>query len=166
MNKLFVLFAAAFLSLSAVFGQVTKSGTISAATTTLLLSTPASIVSLTVYDTSGAANAVVFYDNNSASSTNIVRPSYTAAGSYLTNRVSTYTASTGVSVSLTNTVLYPYTYTVAAATNEANRVFYTIVPASGIVTPDDASMPLGVSRGLTVRTVGTASYSITYVPQL
>lgn len=165
MKKLFTLLTVAFVFASAAFGQVTVSGPITAATTTLLLSTPASILSLTVYDTSGSANAVVFYDNNTAASTNIIRPAYTAAGRYLTNRISTYTASTGVSVSLTNTVLFPYTFTVAATTNEANRVFYTIVPANSSVTPDDSAMPLGVSRGLTVRTVGNATYSLTYVPQ-
>ncbi len=166
MKKLFTLLTAAFVFTVAAFGQVVQSGTITAATTTLLLSTPASILSLTVIDTSGSANAVVFYDNNTASSTNIIRPSYTARGQYLTNRVSTYTSATGVSVSLTNTVLFPYNYTVAATTNEANRVFYTIVPASGRVEPDEVSMPLGVSRGLSVRTVGNASYILTYVPQL
>jgi len=166
MKKFILSFILAFSVVFPSFGQVTTSGTVSAATTTAILTVPASILSLTVFDTSGSANATVLYDLNTTSSTNLVRPSYTGQLNYLTNRVTTWTNTLGVVTSFTNTVMFSGTTTVAATTNEANRVFYTIIPSNSSFTPADSSLPVGVSRGLVIRTVGAAAYRVTYVPQL
>ena len=149
-----------------VSAQVTTSGTLAAATTTVVSAVPGTILSLTLYDISGTAtNDVIVYDLASDSSTNLVRPAFTAAGQHTTNRVTTYTSSTGVSVSFTNTVLFPYTVVQAATTNEANRVLTTRLPANGSFEAPAAILPLGTSRGIAIRPVGTANYTITFVPQ-
>lgn len=166
MKKFFAVLFTTWFAATSLFAQVTVSGPISAATTTQIFTGPGSILAAQVFDTSAAANAMVMYDLGSTSSTNLVRPSYTAGIQYLTNRVTSYTTPLGTTVNITNQVLFNGTTTVAATTNEANRVFYSIIPASGSFVASDATLPAGVSRGLVVRTVGAATYSVTYVPQL
>lgn len=165
MNKLFSFIASLFIA-AVAFGQVTTSGTLSAGTSTVISTDGVAILSLQISDTSGSANAVVVYDNDSAASTNIVRPAYTSAGSYQTNRVVTFTNRVGVVQTYTNTVLYPYTTSVAASTNEAPRVLTTVLTANGTqsFTPVNVAAPLSTTLGLVIRPVGTAVYTLTYQP--
>jgi hypothetical protein len=165
-SKFLSLLLVSLFGIFSAFAQVTTSGTFVANTTTLALSVPASVLTLTIYDNSGATNPVVLYDLASASSTNLVRAAYTSRGQHLTNRVTSYTNPLGVATLITNTVMFYYDLPVAATTNEANRVLYTVLPANGSLTPTDTTLPLGVSRGLVIRGVGAGSYTVTYVPQL
>jgi hypothetical protein len=165
-TKFFIaLFAALSLGFQAA-AQVIASGTLAAATSTVISTDGVAILSLQISDTSGSANAVVVYDNDTAASTNIARLQYTSAGSYTTNRVTTFTNRAGVVQSFTNTVLYPYTTTVAAVTNEAPRVLTTVLTANQTQQFNNinADTPLSTTRGLVIRPVGTAVYTITYVP--
>lgn len=148
------------------FGQVTTSGTLTAGSNNVISTDGVAILSLQISDTSGSANAVVVYDTDSASTTNIVRPAYTSAGSYQTNRIVSFTNRVGVVQTYTNTVLYPYTSSVSASTNEAPRVLSTVVTANSTqsFTPVNVNTPLSTTLGLTIRPVGSAVYTITYQP--
>lgn len=162
-TKILSLLGALVLGAFQAGAQVVASGTLTAATNNLIVTGTAQILSLTLYDTSGTNNAIVVYDSADVTSTNLIRPAYTAAGRYLTNRITTYTSANGTTVTYTNSVLYPYTTSVAATTNEANRILYTIVNASDSFS-SPPGLPLGVTRGVLVRPANAGSYTIQYVP--
>ena len=88
---------------------------------------------LQITDTSGAANWITLLDNNSASSTNTIKPSYiTYAYSRYTN-TTTFTNLAGV-VQTNNFVYVARVATTnALATNVANVVYRVLIPASATV---------------------------------
>jgi hypothetical protein len=129
-----------------------------------LLSTQGALIKgLELFDTSGAANTVIIYDNDSSTSTNRVRQAYNAITQYSTNMVMTFTNFAGVVQSSTNTVLATVTTTVAATTNEARRVYQVVLPANGTVSINP-STPLGTTYGYQLRTTGNALYNTEYRP--
>jgi hypothetical protein len=119
------------------------------------------IKGLELFDTSGAANTVILYDNDSSSTTNRVRAAYQAVTQYSTNVVMTFTNFAGVVQSSTNNVLATVTSTVAATTNEARRVYQVVVPANSTVTIAP-STPLGTTYGFQIRSTGAALYNASY----
>jgi hypothetical protein len=149
------LFAMAIMA----YGQVI-SGSLTAGIN-LLSTTGVRIKGLELFDTSGSANTIILYDNDSASSTNRARPAYQAVTQYSTNVVMTFTNFAGVVQSSTNTVLATVTSTVAATTNEARRVYQVVVPGNSTVTIAPTT-PLGTTYGFQIRTVGTALYNASY----
>lgn len=156
--KYFVSFVA---MISLVVAEVT-SGTF-ASGITVLSTTGRSISYIQLTDTSGAANTVVVYDNDSASSTNRVYAAYTGVVQYTTNVVMSFTNFTGVAQSYTNTVLKTDNITVAAATNQARRVFTFRVPANGTVT-FTPTYPAGTTFGLQLNATGAGGYNADLQP--
>jgi len=156
--KYFVTFAAA----TAVLFADVVSGTFTSSIA-VLSSTGASIRNFQVTDTSGSANTVILYDNDSASSTNRVYAAYTGVVQYTTNVVMSFTNFTGVAQSYTNTVLKTDNITVAAATNQARRVFTFTVPASGTVT-FTPTYPAGTTFGLQLKATGNGAYNADISP--
>jgi hypothetical protein len=122
-----------------------------------------SVSNFSITDTSGAANTVVLYDNDSASSTNRIYQAYTGVVQYTTNVVMSFTNFTGVAQSYTNTVLKTDNVTVGISTNQARRVFTFRVPASGTVTftPNYAA---GVTFGLQLSATGAGAYNASIQP--
>ncbi len=164
MKNFFKLLVALALTFTAA-AQVTISGTLSAASNNVVVTVPCTILSFTICDTSGTNNALVIYDTTSLTSTNTVRAAYTSVVQYPTNRITLYTNALGVSTTYTNTVMYRANVSTAATTNEANRVYTTLITASDCVTPPETVFPLGASRGLAIRPANAGVYTLTYVPQ-
>ena len=154
--KNFVKYFATFLAMAGLLAAEIVSGTFTSAI--LSLSTNGvSIRNFQVVDTSAAANTVILYDNDSAS-TNRTYAAYTAVTQYTTNVVMSFTNFTGVVQSYTNTVLATVNTTVPAATNQARRVFTFTLPASGTVTFTPNS-PQGTTFGLQLKAVGAGVYN-------
>lgn len=145
------------LTLSAA-AQSWTSGSLSAGVN-LLSASAYSLATLQLSDTSGSANVITLYDNDSASSTNRTLAEYTGRLSYTTNEVISFTDLQGVARTVTNTTLKVIDVTVAAATNEARRIWRYTLPANGTVT-FAPTQPLGASYGLNVLADGTASYNM------
>lgn len=138
------------------FGTTTSSNAVSVATTGQL------ITEIQVTDTSGSANTLTVYDNNTAATTR-AKKAYVTRAAYTTNVVSTYTDPAGVSTSVTNTVLYTYAVTNAAVTNAATIVYKITVPANGTVYWNPET-PQGTTLGVTLYSVGATSYAIQLLP--
>lgn len=156
--KYFVTFAA----MAGLLVAEVVSGTFGAGITAVR-TTGQSIASIQLTDTSAAANTVVVYDNDSASSTNRVFAAYTATTQSTAPVVMTFTNFTGVVQSYTNTVLATVNTTVPAATNQARRVFTFTVPANGTVTFTPTS-PQGTTFGLQLKAVGNGVYNADIQP--
>ncbi len=160
--KNFVKYFATFLALAGLLVAEVVSGTFTSA----ILSISTNGVSLRnfqVVDTSAAANTVILYDNDSTTSTNRVYAAYTGVTQYTTNVVMSFTNFTGVVQSYTNTVLKVDNITVAAATNQARRVFTFTLPANGTVTFTPNS-PQGTTFGLQLKAVGAGVYNADIQP--
>jgi hypothetical protein len=82
---------------------------------------------------------------------------------YTTNVVMSFTNFTGVAQSYTNTVLKTDNITVAAATNQARRVFTFTLPANGTVT-FTPTYPAGTTFGLQLKAVGNGVYNADIQP--
>lgn len=162
MNKLFKFIIVLLAITAAAFGQITSSGTV-ASGVNLISSTPVQINSIQLFDTSGAANTITLYDNDSASSTNRVRQAYTITTQYSTNVVMSFTNFAGVVQTYTNTVLARVNSTQAAATNEARRVTRVVIPANSTVTIAP-TIPFGLSYGAQILATGAAVYNLTAEP--
>jgi hypothetical protein len=156
--KYFVTFAA----MAGLLVAEVVSGTFTSAIS-VLNSTGVSIRNFQVTDTSGSANTVILYDNDSASSTNRTYAAYTAVTQATAPVVMTFTNFTGVVQSYTNTVLTTTNITVAAATIQARRVFTFTVPANGTVTFTPNS-PQGTTFGLQLKAVGNGVYNADIQP--
>ena len=156
--KYFVTFAA----MAGLLVAEVVSGTFTSAIS-VLNSTGVSIRNFQVTDTSGSANTVILYDNDSASSTNRIYAAYTGVVQYTTNVVMSFTNFTGVAQSYTNTVLKTDNITVGIATNQARRVFTFTLPANGTVTFTPNS-PQGTTFGLQLKAVGNGVYNADIQP--
>ena len=155
--KNFVKYFATFLALAGLLVAEVVSGTFTSAI--LSLSTNGvSIRNFQVVDTSGSANTVILYDNDSTTSTNRTYAAYTAVTQATAPVVMTFTNFTGVVQSYTNTVLTTTNVTIAAATNQARRVFTFTLPANGTVTFTPNS-PQGTTFGLQLKAVGAGVYN-------
>jgi hypothetical protein len=160
--KNFVKYFATFLALAGLLVAEVVSGTFTSAIA-VLNSTGVSIRNFQVVDTSGSANTVILYDNDSASSTNRIYLAYTGVVQYTTNVVMSFTNFTGVAQSYTNTVLKTDNITVAQATNQARRVFTFTLPANGTMTFTPTS-PQGTTFGLQLKAVGNGVYNADIQP--
>ena len=157
--KYFVTFAA----MAGLLVAEVVSGTFTSAIS-VLSSTGVSIRNFQVVDTSGSANTVILYDNDSASSTNRSYAAYTAVTQTTAPVVMTFTNFTGVVQSYTNTVLTTTNITVPATTNQqARRVFTFTLPANGTVTFTPNS-PQGTTFGLQLKAVGNGVYNADIQP--
>jgi hypothetical protein len=156
--KYFVTFAA----MAGLLAAEVVSGTFTSAIS-VLSSTGVSIRNFQVVDTSGAANTVILYDNDSTTSTNRTYAAYTAVTQTTAPVVMTFTNFTGVVQSYTNTVLTTTNVTIAAATNQARRVFTFTLPANGTVTFTPNS-PQGTTFGLQLKAVGNGVYNADIQP--
>lgn len=161
MKNMFKYFVT-FLAMAGLLAAEVVSGTF-ASGITVVSSTGQSVANFALTDTSGAANTVVLYDNDSATSTNRVYAAYTGVVQYTTNIVMSFTNFTGVAQSYTNTVLKTDNITVAAATNQARRVFTFRLPANGTVT-FTPSYPAGVTFGLQLSATGAGAYNASIQP--
>ena len=160
--KNFVKYFVTFLAMAGLLAAEVVSGTFGAGIT-VVASTGQSVRNFSLTDTSGAANTVVLYDNDSASSTNRIYASYTATTQSTAPVVMTFTNFTGVVQSYTNIVLTTTNITVATATNQARRVFTFRVPASGTVT-FTPNYPAGVTFGLQLSAAGAGAYNADIQP--
>ena len=159
--KNFVKYFATFLAMAGLIAAEVVSGTFTSAI--LSLSTNGvSLRNFQVVDTSAAANTVILYDNDSAS-TNRSYAAYTAVTQTTAPVVMTFTNFTGVVQSYTNTVLTTTNITIAAATNQARRVFTFTLPASGTIT-FTPTYPQGTTFGLQLKAVGAGVYNADIQP--
>ena len=160
--KNFVKYFATFLAMAGLIAAEVVSGTFTSAI--LSLSTNGvSIRNFQVVDTSGSANTVILYDNDSTTSTNRVYLGYTGVTQTTAPVVMTFTNFTGVVQSYTNTVLTTTNVTITAATNQARRVFTFTLPANGTVTFTPNS-PQGTTFGLQLKAVGAGVYNADIQP--
>ena len=160
--KNFLKYFVTFAAMAGLLVAEVVSGTFGSGIT-VVRSTGQSVASIQLTDTSAAANTVVVYDNDSASSTNRSYLAYTGVVQYTTNVVMTFTNFTGVVQSYTNTVLKTDNITVAAATNQARRVFTFRLPASGTVTFTPTT-PAGTTFGLQLSATGAGAYNADIQP--
>ena len=160
--KNFVKYFATFLAMAGLIAAEVVSGTF-ASGINLLYTNGVSISNIQLTDTSAAANTVVVYDNDSSTITNRVYAAYTGVVQYTTNIVMSFTNFTGVAQSYTNTVLKTDNITVAAATNQARRVFTFRLPASGTVT-FTPNYPAGTTFGLQFSATGAGGYNANIQP--
>ena len=160
--KHFLKYFVTFAAMAGLLVAEVVSGTF-ASGITLLSTNSTSIRNIQLTDTSGAANTVVVYDNDSASSTNRSYAAYTGVVQYTTNVVMSFTNFTGVAQSYTNTVLKTDNITVAAATNQARRVFTFRLPASGTITFTPTSAQ-GTTFGLQLSATGAGAYNADITP--
>ena len=156
--KYFVTFAA----MAGLLVAEVVSGTFTSAIS-VLNSTGVSIRNFQVTDTSGSANTVILYDNDSASSTNRIYAAYTGVTQTTAPVVMTFTNFTGVVQSYTNTVLTTTNVTIGLSTNQARRVFTFTLPANGTVTFTPNS-PQGTTFGLQLKAVGNGVYNADIQP--
>ena len=161
MKNLFKYFGT-FLALAGLIVAEVISGSF-ASGITVVSTNGVSIANIQLSDTSGAANTVVVYDNDSSTSTNRVYAAYTSTVQYTTNVVMSFTNFTGVAQSYTNTVLKVDNTTVAAATNQARRVFTFRLPANGTVT-FTPTYSQGTTFGLQLSATGAGGYNIDRQP--
>jgi len=161
MKNLFKYFGT-FLALAGLIVAEVISGSF-ASGITVVSTTGVSLSNIQLSDTSGAANTVVVYDNDSASSTNRVYLAYTAVTQSTAPVVMTFTNFTGVVQSYTNTVLTTTNITVAQATNQARRVFTFRLPANGTVT-FTPTYSQGTTFGLQLSATGAGGYNIDRQP--
>ena len=160
--KNFVKYFATFLAMAGLIAAEVVSGTFTSAIS-VLNSTGVSIRNFQVVDTSGSANTVILYDNDSASSTNRIYAAYTAVTQTTAPVVMSFTNFTGVVQSYTNTVLTTTNITVGISTNQARRVFTFTLPANGTVTFTPNS-PQGTTFGLQLKAVGNGVYNADIQP--
>jgi hypothetical protein len=160
--KNFVKYFATFLAMAGLLVAEVVSGTFTSAIS-VLSSTGVSIRNFQVVDTSGSANTVILYDNDSASSTNRIYAAYTAVTQTTAPVVMSFTNFTGVVQSYTNTVLTTTNITVGISTNQARRVFTFTLPANGTVTFTPNS-PQGTTFGLQLKAVGNGVYNADIQP--
>lgn len=160
--KNFLKYFVTFAAMAGLLAAEVVSGTFGAGIT-VVRSTGQSIASIQLTDTSGAANTVVVYDNDSASSTNRVYAAYTATTQSTTPVVMTFTNFTGVVQSYTNIVLTTTNTTIPAATNQARRVFTFRLPASGTITFTPTT-PQGTTFGLQLSATGAGGYNADIQP--
>ena len=160
--KNFLKYFVTFAAMAGLLAAEVVSGTFTSAIS-VLSSTGVSIRNFAVSDTSGSANTVILYDNDSASSTNRVYAAYTATTQSTTPVVMTFTNFTGVVQSYTNIVLTTTNTTIPAATNQARRVFTFTVPANGTVTFTPTS-PQGTTFGLQLKATGAGVYNADIQP--
>lgn len=156
--KRFLLLIAALAGFS-VAAQTFKSGTLAAATNNIVSAQSVALTYLSLVDTSGTNNLMIVYDNNVATSTNIITPAVTGAIlTYSTNIVSTYTDPEGQTRNTTNSVIFRTTQTIAGATNEARRIFVALVPANGSITFPIQSA-VGTVNGLVIKSANAGIYN-------
>jgi hypothetical protein len=160
--KNFVKYFATFLAMAGLIAAEVISGTF-ASGITLLSTNGVSISNIQLTDTSGAANTVVVYDNDSASSTNRIYAAYTAVTQSTAPVVMTFTNFTGVVQSYTNTVLTTTNVTVGISTNQARRVFTFRLPASGTITFTPIYSQ-GTTFGLQFSATGAGGYNANIQP--
>lgn len=138
------------------------SGVTTAATVKQAATNGVALLTLSVTDTSGT-NQFVYIHDNSAATTNRVRPSYTAMLSYPTNQVVAYTNIAGVVTSVTNAIQYTATTTISAVTNSSRIVNVIQLPASGTVTWLPTT-PQGFTYGVQLQSLYPTAYQLNYVP--
>ena len=161
MKNLFKYFGT-FLALAGLIVAEVISGSFASGITSISTN-GVSISNIQLSDTSGAANTVVVYDNDSTTSTNRVYAAYTAVTQSTAPVVMTFTNFTGVVQSYTNTLLTTTNITVAAATNQARRVFTFRLPANGTMT-FTPTYSQGTTFGLQLSATGAGGYNVDRQP--
>jgi hypothetical protein len=158
MNKIrFIALITGFAALlTSAIAQSTETYTLAAGINRLVRG-PVNVKSITIQDTSGAANTITFYDNDSTSSTNVITPSYVSVTEYSTNVIQSWTTPLGTTQYATNTFLAQVAVTNAATTNEAPRIFRYVIPANGTVTYTPRGQGWGFSRAYQVLATGAAN---------
>lgn len=123
---------ASLLVLPSLLAQEYVSDTLATDTPVELITTPATLRSLTCTASTAAITVFKFYDNNdpAADHTNVVYAATTTPLQYATNWSVAYTNADGVLLTNTFTGLFKGTTVVAAVTNERPRAITITVPAS------------------------------------
>jgi hypothetical protein len=118
---------------------------------------------LQITDTSGVANTITILDNSSSTTTNIVRPAYISAAYTTLTNSTVFTNQAGVTQTNNFRYLSRSSTTNAAATNSANVLYRTIVPANGTVSILPAAH-FAFGLGLQILAVSNAIVNGTYAP--
>lgn len=163
MKTMFLRFIAALALCVSAHAQSIQTGTLTNGVN-LLQSTPTALLSLQLVNAAATANTVYLYDNDSATSTNIVKSAYITAAYTRATNTSVITNILG-NLQTNNSVYLTKSYTTnSAVTNEATRVYAVVVPATSSVTIEPSS-PLLVGFGLNALNVtNSLSYVLRYVP--
>lgn len=131
--------------------------------TFLLLSDRASVYSVEI--SASVAGLVRLYDQSTVAApyygTNYVTAEYTGRSSYATNIVSTYVGFNGMTNRYTNSGIFTYETTVAAATNALNpSAAFSVAAGTYAVYSTDALF----TRGIAVHSTTNVSIVINYRP--
>ena len=161
MKKSLILLAALVLAALNAVAQSTTFSTNLSAGTSLVLSVPAQISSITVGGTSSGATTVSLFDNNANVAT-YTNAAYTTTISYPTNMTSVITNSTGALQTNTYTGVFTTTTTTAANTNTFPNLGVYSAAASTIVGPFNVSF--NTVRGLAVTASTNATLTVVYRP--
>lgn len=162
-NKSLIAAIGLLVSAFGVFGQATASGTLTNGVN-LLNANPVALLSLQLLNANATPNTVILYDNDSATSTNSVKPAYITATLGKATNTTVITNALG-NLQTNNFVYLTKTYTTnSAATNEANKLYAVIVPAGSSVTIEPSS-PLLTGLGLNALNVtNSVTYVLKYAP--
>lgn len=126
----------------------------------LVLNAKAAVDEINITDSSGYGSTLLILDNSSALSTNTVKPSYISYAYSKATNSTTFTNIAGVVQTNSFVYLSRSATTNAAATNVANILYRTTIPASGTVTivPDTSfGFGFGVQMLLVGNTTNTPS---------
>lgn len=158
-----VMLAGCVVAMAALAPYKAEAASISANYTTLstniLLSTPATVSTIQVSASSSNAATVIFYDTAYGSNVYAVAQNITRSN-YVTNAVSTYVTTTGVTNYLTNTVLYTASVTNAANANTPMPAAATFTVPAGLTTT--FPVELVFSKGILVKVNTNATVNVTY----
>lgn len=109
-----------------------------------LVAVPATAFSLTLFSTNTAPTIVYLFDG---AVTNVIG-AYTNVVQYVTNQVTTYITTTGLTNTFTNRVLYTDYQAMTASTNAANPLVSLVIPPTGEIITYPLSPNLVFARSI------------------
>lgn len=158
-----VMLAGCVVAMAALVPNSAEAASISANYTQLstnsLLTIPVTVSTIQVSASSSNAATVIFYDTAYGSNVYAVAENITRSN-YVTNMVSTYVTTTGVTNYLTNRVLYTASVTNAANANTPLPASATFTVPAGLTTT--FPVELVFSRGVLVKANTNVTVNVTY----
>lgn len=163
MKKLLSFGLALFASVAA-FGQTIASGTLTNGVN-LVRDGGTQLLSMQLINLGSTVCTVTLFDNDSATSTNIIRPEYDMFTYAYSTNTSVFTNFFGQLQTNSYRYLSRSSSTVSAVTNAANQIAVVSIPGNSTVNILP-SIALGANRGITaLAETNSVSYVLNYLPQ-